>query len=152
MWASIGCPGGCPLPIGARPPSEAGFTLIEVIVALTIAGLGLAALFEAASGGLISADTAMQHTTAVRHAQSHLAELGITLPLKPGEQRGTESDGYRWRIRVTPVTSYARQGAGDTPALTLFAVETMVTWPAGKRERSVRLDSFRLGRTSAQVE
>lgn len=136
----------------ARRRRQKGFTLLEVIIALAIAGLGLVALFEAVSGGLLGVESAARHTTAVRHAQSRLAELGITLPLKPGEQGGVERDGYRWRITVTPIMTYARGETRGAPGLTLFAVKALVTWPAGSRQRSVHLDSLRLGPTITEAE
>lgn len=133
--------------VAARRRPEAGFTLIEVIVALVIAVMGLTAMFRAISDGMMSVEVATRHTTAVRYAQSHLEELGVTRPLRPGEQRGTDKDGYAWLLRVTPLASRSRDENRNSLPLTLFAVEVVVTWRTDKRERSVRLESYRLGST-----
>lgn len=138
--------------IAAERRSQAGFTLIEVIVALIIAVMGLIAMFKAISGGMMSVEIATQHTTAIRYAQSHLEELGVTRPLRSGEQRGTEKDGYTWSLRITPLASHSRSEKRDSLPLTLFAVEAVVSWKTDKRERSVRLESYRLGSTDPVAE
>src|SRR5215470_15119227 len=89
--------------------AEAGFTLLEVLVALAIAGLGLGALFAAASGALGNIDLASRHQAATRHAQSHLAAVGIETPLAPSDRSGDDGDGFRWRVLIVPVET-ARLG------------------------------------------
>src|SRR5712691_5454805 len=54
----------------------AGFTLLEVVVALAIAALSLVTLFQTGSGGLFAADTAARIDEAIERAQSHLAAFG----------------------------------------------------------------------------
>ncbi|MGA8379996.1 MAG: prepilin-type N-terminal cleavage/methylation domain-containing protein, partial [Stellaceae bacterium] len=57
-------------------PAAAGFTLLEVIVALAIASFALIGLFQAGSGGLFAVDTAARAEEALQRAQSHLAAVG----------------------------------------------------------------------------
>src|SRR6266446_5415666 len=59
-----------------RSLQGSGFTLLEVVVALAIAGLALVGLFRAGSGGLLAVDTAARAEEAVQRAQSHLAAVG----------------------------------------------------------------------------
>lgn len=135
----------------ASKRTQRGFTLIEVLVALAIAGLGLMAAFEATGTGLNSVQVAAQTVAGVRHAQAHLADVGIEVPLTPGEVRGSEGDGYRWRIRVTSVDRYAGE-TKDAPGRALYSVESVVTWTVAGRERSVSLRSFRTGKPAANPE
>ena len=67
---STGCPGGCPLSKNRADRPAAGFTLIEVLVALAIAALGLGALMAAAGTGLGNATLADQYIEATRRAQA----------------------------------------------------------------------------------
>ncbi len=129
----------------AERPSERGFTLLEVLVALAIAGLGLGALFEAASGGLSGVDTAARHIAALRRGEGRLAELGITIPLAEGQWSGADGDGYRWRMTVSPILSHAGGGDRTTPGRTLYAVEVWIGWSLGRSTSSIRLDTYRLG-------
>ena len=128
-----------------------GFTLLEVLVALAIAGLAFIGLFQAGSGGMIAADTAARAEEAVQRAQSHLAAVGRDAALVEGEFTDDDGGGYQWRLRVRPLGSrqLASAGGGDsTAALTLFDVEVAILWPGRNGERSVVLKTLRLGTSS----
>jgi general secretion pathway protein I len=124
-----------------------GFTLLEVVVALVIAGLALVGLFHAGSGGLLSVDIAARAEEAVQRAQSHLAAVGRNTALAVGEFTGEDGGGYRWRLRVNPLTTRPSLAPdGITPiATTLFNVEVAISWPGRAGERSVVLRTLRLG-------
>lgn len=129
-----------------------GFTLLEVLVALAIAALGIGALVEAASGGLTNVDVAAQYLSALHRAQAHLATLGIESALSAGERDGRDEDGYRWHVKITPVAAGARAEDVGRALPTLFAVEVAVSWRRGLVTRTVTLDTLRLGTTSESNE
>src|SRR6266851_7344132 len=124
-----------------------GFTLLEVVVALAIAAIALIGLFQAAGGGLVAVDTAARAEEAVQRAQSHLAAVGRDAALVEGEFTGDDGAGYRWTLRVRPLTTRQSLGQdGISPATTtLFNVEVAISWPAHAGERSVVLRTSRLG-------
>jgi general secretion pathway protein I len=130
-----------------RALRDSGFTLLEVVVALAITGLALVGLFRAGSGGLLAVDTAARAEEAVQRAQSHLAAVGRDAALVEGEFAGEDGGGYRWTLRVRPLT--ARQSLasdGITPVnMTLFNVEVAISWPGRAGERAVVLRTLRLG-------
>ncbi len=129
-----------------------GFTLLEVLVALAISALGVGALVAAASGGLTNVDVSAQYLTALHHAQAHLASVGIETPLAAGEQDGSDGDGYRWRLKITPALAGARAEDVGRALPSLFSVEVAVSWRRGLVARTVTLDSLRLGVTSESDE
>ena len=124
---------------------DSGFTLLEVLVALAIAGLALVALFRAGGDGLVAVDTAARAEEAVERARSHLAALGADVALMPGESEGDDGGGYRWRLRVTPVTTWQ----SPPTAATLFDVEVAVSWRGRDHDRAVALKTFRIGNAAA---
>jgi general secretion pathway protein I len=129
-----------------RTPPGNGFTLLEVVVALVIAGLALVGLFRAGSGGLFAVDTASRAEEAAQRAQSHLAAVGRNAALAAGELTDDDGGGYRWRLRVVPAAT--RQGLapdGTPTSTTLFSVEVAILWEAGGGSHSVVLRTFRLG-------
>jgi general secretion pathway protein I len=123
-----------------------GFTLLEVVVAVAIAGLALVGLFSAGSGGLLAVDGAARVDEAVERAQSHLAAFGRAGATVAGESEGDDGGGYRWNLRAQPVASQQSDLSGRTAAaMTLFDVEVMISWRAWGHQRSVVLDTRRLG-------
>ena len=131
-----------------RPRSaQSGFTLIEVVVALAIAALGLSFLMAATSTGLGNAGLADKYIEATRRAQSHLAELGVTEPLVAGVRCGDDGGGYWWRSRVSAPRVHDGVPAPDGMApLGLFAVEVIIRWQSGDSSKSVSLQSQRIAR------
>ena len=136
---------------GDRAVATGGFTLLEVVVALAIAGLALVGLFAAGSTGLFAADDAARAEEAAERAQSHLAAVGHDAGLVAGDTAGEDGGGYRWRLRVVPAASRPLAGlVGAPPAsLTLFAVEIAESWRSGGHERRVVLTTMRLGSAPA---
>src|SRR6516162_718030 len=126
---------------------SAGFTLLEVVVALAIAAVALVGLFQAGSGGLFAVDTAARVQEAVQRAQSHLAAVGRDAALVEGDFTDEDGGGYRWRLRVRPVTTrQVPAAAGNANATeTLFDVEVAISWPGHSGDRAVVLKTLRLG-------
>ena len=127
--------------------AQAGFTLLEVAVAVAIAGLALVGLFQAGSGGVFAADTAARAAEALQRAQSHLAAVGRDAALVQGDASGDDGGGYRWRLLVQPVMQRPGVAAdGVTPQnTTLFSVEVAISWQSRGHERAVVLRTLRLG-------
>lgn len=128
---------------------DAGFTLLEVLVAFVIAAMALGLLFDAAGDGVTAVRTAGRTEEAVSRAKSHLAALGRDVTLADGTSQGDDGDGYRWRIRVTPVATStppaapSRGGVRQWP-LTLYAIEVTLSWTENGRDRDVILRTERL--------
>ncbi|HYU11928.1 MAG TPA: prepilin-type N-terminal cleavage/methylation domain-containing protein [Stellaceae bacterium] len=129
-----------------EPRRSGGFTLIEVVVAVAIAGLALVALFRAGTGGLVAADAAGRVDQAIERAQSHLAAFGRSGALVPGEVEGEDGGGYRFQMRAVPLaTQQSLLGGQNAAATTLYDVEVLISWQAGGRTRSTSLRSRRIG-------
>ncbi len=122
-----------------------GFTLIEVVVALAILGVGLTVIIELFSGGLRLARASMEYTKAVNYARMKTEEM----TLKPAVQEGTESgesdDGaFRWQIGVKKVDLLSIDKSVDyKPPVDFFQVKIDVFWKSGGKERSASIESFR---------
>ncbi|MGK9235087.1 type II secretion system GspH family protein [Inquilinus limosus] len=79
---------------------ERGFTLIEVVVALTLLGLILTVIFRIYGTGLTGMARADGLQRAAIVAEGLAAQLDTAArPLRPGDAlSGETDDGYRWRI------------------------------------------------------
>lgn len=122
--------------------SEAGITLIEVVVALAVAGLVAVAALRATAGALAGSDRAEDATMAVLTAESLLAEAGVTAPLAPGTQSGTARGGYRWTIETVRYDGIDG-GLADRVPVRPFAVAVTVRWGDGAGD-SVTLRTLKL--------
>ena len=127
-------------------PKQAGFTLIEVMVAFVIVALSLGALTQGALGGLRSSRISGHYQEAVSRARSRLATLGHGVALRPGEQEGDDGGGFRWRTRVTQfaVTAAPQADGVQTPRVALYDVSVGVSWRMDGGTREVVLESRRL--------
>jgi general secretion pathway protein I len=136
--------------MSADPRRGAGFTLLEVVVALAIAGLALVGLFQAGSTGLLATDTAARAEEAVERAQSHLAAVGRDAALTVGQFTDDDGGGYRWRLGVAPLATRQVPGPDGVSAskITLYAVEVGISWRDAGHTRSVVLKTLRLGTTN----
>ena len=118
-----------------------GFTLIEVLVALAIAGLGLALLVAATGSGLESSTAAARHILAASHAQSRLALVGSIVPLRKGDYSGDDGGGFHWRVHIAdPISQASADGV-----VALYPVTVTESWNDGARQRRLSLYSERLG-------
>ncbi|HHQ15043.1 MAG TPA: type II secretion system protein GspI [Chromatiales bacterium] len=82
--------------------SHRGFTLLEVLVALVIIGLGMMAVFGQLNQSLIAVSTIRDKTFADWIAMNRIAELRLSGEFpKIGEQRDeVKMAGVRWRYRM----------------------------------------------------
>lgn len=130
----------------SRARGDAGFTLIEVLVALAIAALGLSALMAAAGQGMRNVTVANTYLEATRRAQTRLDIVGVIAPPVAGERFGDDGGGFTWRVRLSPVGDRAPPKGSDKEPLTLYDVTVTIGWKSGAASKSVTLQSQRLGR------
>jgi general secretion pathway protein I len=121
---------------------EAGFTLVEVIVALAILALGLSVLLGSISGSLRQTANAARMAEASALAQSLLAEVGADRPIKPEQSSGQFANGYRWHLKMEPYGGVKEREEWPVGA---YQISTEVEWEDGANRRSYALTTLRLG-------
>lgn len=130
---------------------QAGFSLIEVLVALAIVGLALGAAAATLGIGLSGHEAARDTATAIAIAEEHLAEAGVTAALRPERRDGVFAGRFAWRLSIAPYDDPAAHKAAAAfdprDALRLYRVAVTVAWRDGRRQRQVALSTLRLGRT-----
>lgn len=129
---------------GAAPTRQAGFTLIEAVVAFAILALSCGVVYRVFGDSLLYQNNLQRRQAAMALAESRLAELNAEIPLHPGNQQGTTADRMRWQVSVTP---YGEQGLAVDPRLPLrlFALEVQVTWQDRGQTYHFALHGLRLG-------
>ena len=141
--------GPAPARGGPRPARrEAGFTLIEVVVAFVLLSMVLATGFELFTTGMRRAIDLEERAQALAVAQSRLAAAGVEQAVKEGTSAGQTDDGkYRWTLTITR----SEEGAPDAnqplqTAYGLYRIETVVSWRgADERDHTFSLATLELG-------
>jgi general secretion pathway protein I len=115
----------------------AGFTLVEVLVALAIVAIAFAVALGILSSGLsrLDHDHNVQHALLV--AQSELARVGQDIPVADRVIDGEGENGFAWHIAITPFPAVAGGLAAHDVVIT-------VGWHEGWQPREVRLETIRL--------
>ena len=129
---------------------DAGFTLIEVVVAVALAALALVALFQGGSAALMTTSQATRLEVAVDRAQSHLAEFADTGAIRAGDSEGDDGDGYHWRLTASPIASLPAETPDQpAPPPRLYNIAVTISWGTGRHQRSVQLETERIVATGA---
>lgn len=116
--------------------AAAGFTLLEVLVALAILGIGLGVVFQAIGQGLRLRGEAAENVRLSLVAESVLGRLPER-EAAPAEPEEGEEAGCRWRIESVGApaggAAAAAPGAAPEPSgASLEEVRITVTAPSGR--------------------
>jgi general secretion pathway protein I len=121
---------------------EAGFTVVEVVAALTILSLALAVLLNIMSNSIGQTSRAETATQAEALALSLLAKIGTELPLRDGEITGQADEQFHWHVYIAPYGDGSERREWPVAA---HQVSAEVLWRDGVTERSLALTTLRLG-------
>jgi general secretion pathway protein I len=91
--------------------ASAGFTIIEVLIALALVAMSLSAIGSLVAGNVRGTRSIEQHLALVETTRLVAASLPPRARLAPGRLSG-EILGHRWRVDVSPFE------AGGAPAVT----------------------------------
>lgn len=122
---------------------QQGYSLLEVVVALAIAGTALAGLLQAVGTQAHHTALAREYATATALAESMLARTGREIRLQSGTRRGRFDETFQWR-RSIRIHETDAAPVGATPPVTPYEVTVTVSWRTGHRLRDVTLRTLRL--------
>jgi general secretion pathway protein I len=123
---------------------RAGFSLLEILVAMTILGVAVATLLGAMSGSLRNLSRSGDYDRAVLDGRQKLKELmADSQAPRYRELSGGFAPSRGWRARITAYDISYRPAQAGTPVLD--RVEMEIWWQAGAERRSVRLEGYRRG-------
>ncbi len=130
---------------------EAGFTLLEVIVALAILGIGLTVIIELFSGGLRLGRVSQEYTKAMNYASLKMEEIATRNTVEEGEDEGEFDDTYRWKVGVERVDILpGDKGTEFKPPAEFYHVRVNITWKSGSKERSAGFETYKTVKTGIE--
>ncbi|HEX9190501.1 MAG TPA: type II secretion system protein [Candidatus Deferrimicrobiaceae bacterium] len=120
-----------------RRGAEAGFTLLEVIVAMALFAAGIVVVFQLYSGALRLAAGSRDASASSIYARQRMEEALLVPNPVEGVERGTFGDRYRWEVATSIVPQEE-----ETP-FDEVRVRVTVSWKDGADERAVDLSATR---------
>lgn len=124
--------------------SRVGFTLLEVVVAMTIVGLGVVTLLEIFSVGLRLSARSSARTEAMIYGRSIMDEILIRREMREGGEEGSFREKGRWRLYVKSVqddTQFFASGGWELKEITLE-----LPYVGEGREKQLQMKTLRLVR------
>jgi general secretion pathway protein I len=119
-----------------------GFTLIEVLVAMTILAMAFSVLFSLSSRSLDGMRRARDVERRVEFARKKLAELRL-IPVQAGDRAaGTLDDGTRWTVEVTPFIRPFDEGLRRN-ANSVVRMRLSFEWQGRYEPQKWSVDSYR---------
>ena len=124
----------------ARRRRDAGFTLVEVLVALAILAGTMVMLYGAMGDAASRLARAQAEAGALALAQSKLDEVGVTIAPIVGDVTGAAGP-YRWTVSIAVAGTAEERVAW--PAV-LAEVSVTVSWPEAAATRSFSVKTLKL--------
>jgi general secretion pathway protein I len=132
-----------------REVGKQGFTLIEVVVAMAILGVGLVIIIELFSGGLRLGRTSEEYTRAVEFARLKMEEMSVAETIAEGLTEGEFEGDYRWQVEVRKVDLLPAIDKTTDFKLPVehYQILVSVLWKSGSRTRSAGLELYKTVKT-----
>jgi prepilin-type N-terminal cleavage/methylation domain-containing protein len=127
----------------AKPFNQAGVSLLEVLIAISLLGIGFAAIFSGFSAALRTVGRVDHYTHVTDFAQNKLNALVIDPSLGPGQELyGVSDSGLSWHARTRLVDQ--RPGASPDQPVQLMRIELEVSWKTAKGVQTFALQTLKL--------
>ena len=120
---------------------QAGFSLLEVLVAFSILALSMGTLMQIFSGGLRNVGLSEDYARAVAIAEDQLVAIGIEFPLIAGDSRGELGEKFRWHMVAQPIEGNllseqeAQQAISPVSNFGLMGISVTVEWDSDTTNR-----------------
>jgi len=119
---------------------ESGFTLMEILVALTLMGITITAFIQLFSGSLRTVAKSKDYVYATMKADAAMRNVMEMSDLQEGTWSETDSEGY---ISEVTVTEIEKERFEDLEEYKLLQIDLVLKWMKGdSSERSIKLSSL----------
>ena len=122
--------------------SRRGFTLIEVLVAVSIMGIAIAVILQLFSANLRNISDSSDYVAAATTAQVKIMDVMNNNSLIEKSYSEVTNDGYRMDVAVTETLKERTENL----QVRLFEIALTVRWTKGTKEKSMTLRSMKVVR------
>jgi general secretion pathway protein I len=124
--------------VTARRRAEGGFTLLEVVVAMTILAVGIVLVFELFSGALRLSAGSRDASESTIYARQRMEEALLAPNPVEGREQGNFGEKYRWELDTAFIPREDEERPYDE-----IRFRVTIRWRDGGDERSVDLGATR---------
>ena len=124
------------------PVSNKGFTLIEILVAISILSISLVVILQLFSGGLKSSRLSDKYTKGIFHAREKMEEILLGTEFAQEVSEGEFVDLYRWRSEIVPVEQ-SEEEASKLPFNT-YNIKVDIFWDEGDKEKQFSISTMKV--------
>jgi len=125
-----------------RQVSNRGFTLIEILVAISILSISLVVILQLFSGGLKSSRLSDRYTKGIFHAKEKMEEILLSTEFSEEEAEGEFGDSYRWRSEIVRIEQ-AEDEEAKLPFNT-FNIKVDVMWYEGDKVKHFAISTMKV--------
>lgn len=120
---------------------ENGFTLLEVVVAMAIVGLGIVALLEIFSLGLRLETASSARTDAVAYSRQAVDAFLTRKSFDGRGESGSIGRSHRWEIDVQPVRDDTRL---ESVGWDISEITLRMRYPEAERDKLLEMKTLRV--------
>jgi prepilin-type N-terminal cleavage/methylation domain-containing protein len=121
-------------------PNRAGFTLLEILVAMSLIGIVLVVVMQLFSANLRSLSVSESHVNAAVHAEAIMRNILEDEEFPNTTLSGTTEDGYRYDATIAKGYEERIQALN----IDLYQVRVTIYWSDGARQRSISLETLKM--------
>ena len=124
-----------------KPRKEtAGFTLLEVLVALALLGMAVTVVLQLFSANLRSISASEEYVAGSLEAQAKMREVLEEKDISEGTRNGITDNGYRFQVFVSDNLTER----SESLPVKLMEVEVKVYWTQGNKDKSLTLKTLKM--------
>lgn len=120
--------------------SSAGFTLLEVIIALALLGIAITVVLQLFSSNMRSISASEDYVYASLRAEAKMREVLDDDNLSEKSWSEVTDDGYRMDVLITN----ALNDRTENLSVNIFEVDLILHWTRGTKERSIALRTMKV--------
>jgi general secretion pathway protein I len=124
--------------------SNRGFTLIEILVAISVLSIALVVILQLISGGLRSGRLSDAYAKGIFHAREKMEEILLGTEFTEGVSEGEFEDAYRWRSEIVR-EEQPEEEAKKLP-FDAYHIRVDIFWDEGEREKNFGIATMKVAR------
>jgi len=130
------------------PGSCRGFTLIEILVAVSVLAITLVVIMQLFAGGLRASKISDDYTRGIFHASYIMDGILMEDTLTEGTTEGDFDDGYHWNADI--VLAEITEPSFTVPSLSIYSIKVALSW-GGEKGKTLSLQTTKIMETKDEA-